>query len=145
MEAQAEPSPFVTKTANKVFASVDKALSHFQKLGYIGEYQLVSSPPRRPRANAADSDKLNHKDNAGFARNSEREKRSRNRERTKTRKRLFVLLIFIFYFRHEDFHAAAAPSFSASAARAASNAAIMVRPLMLSTYRCVLGTLRINP
>ncbi len=37
---KAEPSPFVTKTANEVFSSVDDALQHFQKRGYLREYQL---------------------------------------------------------------------------------------------------------
>jgi hypothetical protein len=35
-----EPSPFITETATKVFASVEEALQHFQKKGYIGDYQL---------------------------------------------------------------------------------------------------------
>lgn len=47
---KAEPSPFVTKTANKVFASVEEALAHFQKLNYIGEYQLrLGTMPQAPR------------------------------------------------------------------------------------------------
>jgi adenylate kinase len=37
---QAEPSPFVTRTANEVFNSVEAALRHFQKKGYIDEFQL---------------------------------------------------------------------------------------------------------
>ncbi len=37
---RAEPSPFVTKTANMVFKSVEEALKHFQKRGYLKEYQL---------------------------------------------------------------------------------------------------------
>jgi hypothetical protein len=35
-----EPSPFVTETATKVFATVTEALDHFQKRGYIRDYQL---------------------------------------------------------------------------------------------------------
>jgi len=37
---QAEPSPFITETADCVFASVDEALQFFQKKGYMGHYQL---------------------------------------------------------------------------------------------------------
>jgi adenylate kinase len=37
---KAEPSPFVTKTATEVFPSVEDALKHFQKKGYIDNYQL---------------------------------------------------------------------------------------------------------
>ncbi len=37
---KAEPSPFVTRTANEVFSSVEGALKHFQKKGYIGQFQL---------------------------------------------------------------------------------------------------------
>ncbi len=37
---QTEPSPFITKTANVVFRSVEEALNHFQKRGYIQDYQL---------------------------------------------------------------------------------------------------------
>lgn len=35
----AQPSPFVTATATKVFATVDELFSHFQSRGYIGHYQ----------------------------------------------------------------------------------------------------------
>jgi len=46
-----EPSPFITETATKVFATVDEALDHLQRQGYIGDYQLPlphegSQPPR---------------------------------------------------------------------------------------------------
>jgi len=35
-----EPSPFITETATEVFTSVEEALRHFQKKGYIGDFQL---------------------------------------------------------------------------------------------------------
>lgn len=35
----AEPSPFITETATKVFRTTEEALLHFQKLGYIGAFQ----------------------------------------------------------------------------------------------------------
>ncbi|MCP4593227.1 MAG: AAA family ATPase [bacterium] len=45
-----EPSPFITKTATRVFKSIDETLQHFQKKGYIGDYQLdlpdVGAAPR---------------------------------------------------------------------------------------------------
>ncbi len=50
-----EPSPFVTETATKVFATTDDALRHFQACGYIGDYQLSlprdsgSASPETPR------------------------------------------------------------------------------------------------
>lgn len=37
---RAEPSPFVTRTATEVFPSVEAALQHFQRRGYIADYQL---------------------------------------------------------------------------------------------------------
>jgi adenylate kinase len=46
---KAEPSPFVTKTANEVFPSVEQALQHFQKRGYIQNYQLRFPTPGQPR------------------------------------------------------------------------------------------------
>jgi adenylate kinase len=48
---KAEPSPFVTKTANEVFGSVEQALKHFQKRGYISDYQLrfATTPRERGR------------------------------------------------------------------------------------------------
>ncbi|MCG3136585.1 MAG: hypothetical protein HJJLKODD_00419 [Phycisphaerae bacterium] len=36
-----EPSPFVTETSTKIFATVADALQHFQQLGYIRELQLT--------------------------------------------------------------------------------------------------------
>ncbi|HUU82240.1 MAG TPA: hypothetical protein VM243_01935 [Phycisphaerae bacterium] len=36
----AEPSPFITKTATKVFRSTEDALKFFQSKKYIGDYQL---------------------------------------------------------------------------------------------------------
>lgn len=43
----AEPSPFITETATKVFRTTDDALRHFQQLGYIGAFQkpLFANPP----------------------------------------------------------------------------------------------------
>jgi adenylate kinase len=35
-----EPSPFITETATEVFTGVEQALRHFQKKGYIGDFQL---------------------------------------------------------------------------------------------------------
>lgn len=47
---QAEPSPFITETATRVFRTVEEALQHFQALGYIGAYQQPlfrgAAPPR---------------------------------------------------------------------------------------------------
>lgn len=34
------PSPFITETANKIFSSVDEALTYFEKNGYFGETNL---------------------------------------------------------------------------------------------------------
>ncbi|HQA44580.1 MAG TPA: hypothetical protein PK579_08495, partial [Phycisphaerae bacterium] len=44
-----EPSPFVTKTANDVFPSVEEALKCFQKKGYLADYQLRFAPVTSPR------------------------------------------------------------------------------------------------
>jgi len=45
-----EPSPFITKTATRVFSSIEETLEHFQKKGYIGDYQLdlpdIGTAPR---------------------------------------------------------------------------------------------------
>ncbi|MBI4581494.1 MAG: AAA family ATPase [Planctomycetes bacterium] len=46
---KAEPSPFVTRTATEVFDSVEGALRHFQKKGYIKEFQLRFDNTGRPR------------------------------------------------------------------------------------------------
>ena len=35
-----DPSPFITETASRIFADLAEALSYFQKVGYIGDYQL---------------------------------------------------------------------------------------------------------
>jgi len=37
---RAEPSPFISETATRVFGSVDEVLKHFQVKGYISDYQL---------------------------------------------------------------------------------------------------------
>ncbi len=42
-----EPSPFVTKTATRVFKSIEETLQYFQERGYIGDYQL-DLPNLRP-------------------------------------------------------------------------------------------------
>ena len=39
-QPKAEPSPFVTNTATAVFGSVAEAMTHFQRKGYVQEYQL---------------------------------------------------------------------------------------------------------
>ncbi len=38
-EPKLEPSPFITETATGVFAKVEELLQHFQKKGYLSEYQ----------------------------------------------------------------------------------------------------------
>lgn len=38
-QPKAEPSPFVTETATKVFTTTEQAMLHFQKEGYIGAFQ----------------------------------------------------------------------------------------------------------
>lgn len=47
----AEPSPFVTETATRVFRTTEEALEHFQSRGYIASYQkpLFSNPPAAAR------------------------------------------------------------------------------------------------
>ena len=35
-----DPSPFITETATRVFPSIEQLYQHFQKQGYIGDYQL---------------------------------------------------------------------------------------------------------
>ncbi len=44
-----EPSPFITETATKVFPRVEDLFEHFQKKGYIGDYQLNLLRPNAPR------------------------------------------------------------------------------------------------
>ncbi|MBD3349748.1 MAG: AAA family ATPase [Candidatus Eisenbacteria bacterium] len=45
-----EPSPFITETATKVFATTEEALTHFQQKGYLESFQKPlfdpSAPPR---------------------------------------------------------------------------------------------------
>ncbi|MCH8805817.1 MAG: AAA family ATPase [Planctomycetes bacterium] len=49
-EPKAEPSPFITQTATRVFATSEQALQHFQQLGYIKELQSpLFSPGSAPR------------------------------------------------------------------------------------------------
>lgn len=46
---KAEPSPFVTETATRVFRTIDELFRHFQSKNYMGDYQLnlpVSGAPR---------------------------------------------------------------------------------------------------
>ncbi len=38
--AKAEPSPFITETATRMFHTVDEAIRYFQDRRYIGDYQL---------------------------------------------------------------------------------------------------------
>ncbi len=49
-EPAVDPSPFITETATRVFASVDQAMEHFLKLGYIPSLQKplfdASAAPR---------------------------------------------------------------------------------------------------
>jgi hypothetical protein len=42
------PSPFVTETATAIFKNIDEAFAHFQKKGYIGDYQLPLTIKRQP-------------------------------------------------------------------------------------------------
>ncbi len=44
-----EPSPFVTRTANEVFASVEEALKYFQNKGYVKHFQLRFRQAAQPR------------------------------------------------------------------------------------------------
>jgi hypothetical protein len=42
------PSPFVTETATKVFATIEEAFAFFQQKGYVGDYQLHFNPRTTP-------------------------------------------------------------------------------------------------
>jgi adenylate kinase len=44
-----EPSPFITETATRVFATVEEALRFFQSKGYIGDFQLTLPTKSAPR------------------------------------------------------------------------------------------------
>ena len=44
-----EPSPFVTETATRFFATIEEALRHFQSKGYIGDFQLSLPTQTTPR------------------------------------------------------------------------------------------------
>jgi adenylate kinase len=49
-QPRAEPSPFITETATKVFATTDEALAHFQGKGYLDSFQkplFRGDPPRK--------------------------------------------------------------------------------------------------
>jgi len=46
---KAEPSPFVTETATKVFRSTAEALTYFQRKGYIGDFQMPLTKAAVPR------------------------------------------------------------------------------------------------
>lgn len=50
---KAEPSPFITETATRVFRTTEQTLEHFQSLGYIGAFQKplfnISQPRERGR------------------------------------------------------------------------------------------------
>ncbi|MGQ9649361.1 MAG: AAA family ATPase [Phycisphaerae bacterium] len=46
--SQTDPSPFITNTATAVFSSVAELMNHFQRKGYVKEYQLrldTDQPP----------------------------------------------------------------------------------------------------
>ncbi len=45
-----EPSPFITETASRIFADLAEALGYFQKVGYIGDYQLPLTDGRTDRS-----------------------------------------------------------------------------------------------
>ncbi len=46
---QAEPSPFITETATRVFATTEEALKHFQTKGYVGDFQMHLSRAGAPK------------------------------------------------------------------------------------------------
>ncbi len=46
---KAEPSPFITETATRVFATTDAAMQHFQERGYITGYQKALFKSAGPR------------------------------------------------------------------------------------------------
>jgi adenylate kinase len=48
-QPKAEPSPFITETATRVFSSVEETLEYFQKLGYIGALQRPLFRPGEAR------------------------------------------------------------------------------------------------
>ncbi len=37
---EGEPSPFITETATQVFSNLEELFAHFQRQGYVGDYQL---------------------------------------------------------------------------------------------------------
>lgn len=43
-----EPSPFITETATHVFRTVEELFKHFQRKGYLGDYQLNLKPSGAP-------------------------------------------------------------------------------------------------
>lgn len=45
-----DPSPFITETSSRIFADLAEALSYFQKVGYIGDYQLPLTDGRTDRS-----------------------------------------------------------------------------------------------
>ncbi len=46
---KAEPSPFVTETATRVFRTTEEALKFFQQKGYVGDFQMPLTSARGPR------------------------------------------------------------------------------------------------
>ncbi|MFH1747584.1 MAG: hypothetical protein ABIG44_11130 [Planctomycetota bacterium] len=49
-QPQAEPSPFITETATRVFATTEETLKHFQEKGYLSNYQPnLFKPPAKPK------------------------------------------------------------------------------------------------
>ncbi len=48
-----EPSPFVTKTATEILPSIEALFAHFQRRGYLGDFQLpLSEPAPAPSASS---------------------------------------------------------------------------------------------
>ena len=48
-QPKAEPSPFITETATKVFSTTEQALEHFQTQGYISNFQKPLFKTGQPR------------------------------------------------------------------------------------------------
>jgi hypothetical protein len=48
-QPKVDPSPFITETATRVFATIEELLAHFQSLGYLGAYQKPLFKPGAAR------------------------------------------------------------------------------------------------
>ena len=48
-QPKADPSPFVTETATKIFSTTEQALQHFQDQGYLTSFQKPLFKPAKPR------------------------------------------------------------------------------------------------